>query len=42
MTGRWSAAALDRCGASAEVDITTARPDGTQRRWVPIWIVRPP
>jgi hypothetical protein len=36
----WTDDELDRIGDSDELQITTARGDGTLRRWVPIWVVR--
>jgi hypothetical protein len=36
----WTADELDRIGASDELQITTDRPDGSSRRWTPIWVVR--
>jgi hypothetical protein len=36
----WTPDELDRIGAADELDITTARSDGSLRRWVPIWVVR--
>jgi MFS family permease len=31
---------LDRIGRAEELHITTTRPDGSLRTWVPIWVVR--
>ncbi|MEQ0564239.1 DUF2255 family protein [Amycolatopsis sp. NEAU-NG30] len=39
MTG-WSAEQLDHLGSTGELEITTARDDGSSRAWVPIWVVR--
>jgi hypothetical protein len=36
----WHNDQLNRIAGSEELQITTARPDGTQRRWMPIWVVR--
>ena len=36
----WTAEELDRIGAAEELEIITARADGTPRRPVPIWVVR--
>ncbi|MFE2960083.1 DUF2255 family protein [Nocardia tengchongensis] len=36
----WSGAQLDRIGKSEEIRISTTRPDGTPRRWTPIWVVQ--
>ena len=36
----WTGDQLDRIAHSEELRITTARPDGTYRRWTPIWVVR--
>jgi hypothetical protein len=36
----WRGDQLSRIGGSAELQITTTRPDGTQRGWTPIWVVR--
>jgi hypothetical protein len=36
----WSADALARIDAAGELDIAVRRPDGTLRRWTPIWLVR--
>jgi hypothetical protein len=36
----WSTDELDRIGATDELQITTTRPDGSPRRWTPIWVVR--
>ena len=36
----WHGEQLDRIVGSEELQITTSRPDGTQRRWTPIWVVR--
>jgi hypothetical protein len=39
MTG-WPASELDTIGNADELHITTRRPDGSLRPWVPIWVVR--
>jgi hypothetical protein len=36
----WPADQLNRIASSEELQITTTRPDGTQRQWTPIWVVR--
>lgn len=36
----WPQDELDRIGNAEEVEITTARRDGSLRSWTPIWIVR--
>jgi hypothetical protein len=36
----WHGDQLDRVAGSEELQITTTRPDGTRRRWTPIWVVR--
>lgn len=36
----WDGDQLSRIGGSEELQITTSRPDGTRRRWTPIWVVR--
>jgi hypothetical protein len=36
----WTPDELDRVGRAEELQITTARPDGSLRGWVPIWVVR--
>jgi hypothetical protein len=36
----WNGDQLSRIADSEELQITTRRPDGTQRRWTPIWVVR--
>ena len=36
----WTTGELDRIGSADELEITTARSDGSLRRWVPIWVVR--
>jgi hypothetical protein len=36
----WHRDQLSRIAGSEELQITTGRPDGTQRRWTPIWVVR--
>ena len=36
----WTTGELDRIGSEDELEITTARGDGSLRRWVPIWVVR--
>jgi hypothetical protein len=36
----WHGDQLSRIAGSEELQITTNRPDGTQRRWTPIWVVR--
>lgn len=39
-TASWTAGSLDRIGAAEELEIATARDDGSLRPWVPIWVVR--
>jgi hypothetical protein len=36
----WTADELDRISAADELQITTTRPDGSVRPWVPIWAVQ--
>jgi hypothetical protein len=36
----WTSDELDRIGAADELEITSARDDGTIRPYVPIWVVR--
>ena len=36
----WHGDQIDRIAGSEELQITATRPDGTQRRWTPIWVVR--
>jgi hypothetical protein len=36
----WTSDELERIGAADELQVTTARRDGSLRRWVPIWVVR--
>ena len=36
----WTTGELDRTGTADELEITTARSDGSLRRWTPIWVVR--
>ena len=36
----WTPHQLDHIGAADELEITTRRPDGSLRDWVPIWVVR--
>jgi hypothetical protein len=36
----WTTDELDRIGEADELSVTTARPDGLLRSWVPIWVVR--
>jgi hypothetical protein len=36
----WSAAELAALDAAAELEIAVPRPDGSLRRWTPIWVVR--
>ena len=40
MTAGWSAAELAALDAAAELEIAVPRPDGSLRRWTPIWVVR--
>jgi hypothetical protein len=35
----WTPAEAQRIGAAQELEIASRRPDGTLRRWVPIWVV---
>jgi hypothetical protein len=39
MTAAWSPAELREIDAARELEIAGRRPDGTLRRWVPIWVV---
>jgi hypothetical protein len=39
MSPLWTLDQLRAIGSAHELEITTARPDGTLRRWVPIWVV---
>jgi hypothetical protein len=39
-TTAWTTDELDRVGHAEQLHITTARPDGSPRPWVPIWVVR--
>ena len=39
MAGPWTPDQLQAIGVARELEITTARPDGTLREWVPIWVV---
>jgi len=36
----WTAKDLDRIGDAEEIDIASARPDGSLRSYVTIWVVR--
>jgi hypothetical protein len=36
----WHGDQVSRIADSEELQISTRRPDGTQRRWTPIWVVR--
>ena len=36
----WHDDQLNRIARSEELRIATTRPDGSQRRWTPIWVVR--
>ncbi|MEZ0493496.1 DUF2255 family protein [Kineococcus sp. TBRC 1896] len=36
----WTPDDLDTLGGADEIEITTLRPDGSARRWTPIWSVR--
>ncbi|ONH27804.1 DUF2255 family protein [Pseudofrankia asymbiotica] len=36
----WMTSELDALGGADELTITTSRPDGTLRGYVPIWVVR--
>ena len=36
----WRGDQLRRIAGSEELQISTRRPGGTQRRWTPIWVVR--
>ena len=36
----WTSRELDRLAAAEQLEITTARGDGSLRAWVPIWGVR--
>ena len=35
----WTSEELQQLGAARELQVTTGRPDGTWRPWVPIWVV---
>ena len=35
----WTTDELDRVERAEELHVTTARPDGSLRQWVPIWVV---
>ncbi len=39
MTAAWSPEQVERIGRAEELQIAVKRPDGTLRRWVPIWVV---
>ncbi|HEY2520161.1 MAG TPA: DUF2255 family protein [Streptosporangiaceae bacterium] len=39
MTAAWTPEQLERIGAAEELRIASRRPDGSLRRWVPIWVV---
>ncbi len=39
MTARWSAEDLHLINAAGELQIAVRRPDGSLRRWLPIWVV---
>jgi hypothetical protein len=39
MTARWSAEDLRSLDAAGELEIAVRRPDGSLRRWLPIWVV---
>jgi len=39
MTTAWTPDEVQRIGAAHELEIAARRPDGTLRRWVPIWVV---
>ena len=36
----WTPDELTRIGEAEELEVTSLRPDGSLRRWVPIWVVR--
>lgn len=36
----WTSGELDRIGAADELEITSAKDDGTLRVYMPIWVVR--
>lgn len=40
MTAAWSGAELAALGGAVELEIAVPRPDGSLRRWTPIWVVR--
>jgi hypothetical protein len=40
MPTSWTPDQLNVIESAHELEITTARPDGALRRWVPIWVVR--
>ena len=40
MCPAWTPDQLRAIEGAHELEITTERPDGTLRRWVPIWVVR--
>src|ERR1700744_4207494 len=35
----WTPEETRRIGAAPELEIASRRPDGTLRRWVPVWVV---
>jgi hypothetical protein len=39
MTSSWSADDVQHLDRAEELEISTGRPDGTWRPWVPIWVV---
>ncbi|OCI31942.1 DUF2255 family protein [Oerskovia enterophila] len=39
-TAAWTAEELDRIGRAEELQVSSARPDGTLRPYVTIWVVR--
>ena len=39
MTAAWTPEQLERIDAAEELRIASRRPDGSLRRWVPIWVV---
>ncbi len=39
MPADWTPDEAQRIGAAPELEIASRRPDGTLRRWLPIWVV---
>jgi hypothetical protein len=40
VTPSWTPEQLQQIDGSRELEIASTRPDGTQRQWLPIWVVR--